>query len=145
MLNLLSVDDAARALHLAVHARGSGLYNIPGRDTLPLSRVIALAGRADVAVPGPLLEPLYRLRHLVTGFSFRYDLNAHRFHFTGLLDGEVAARELGYRPATAIAWSACAANRSLSRGTATSWPAAAYWPARRWRRALRGAPAARTD
>jgi UDP-glucose 4-epimerase len=104
MLNLLDVEDAARAIVLALHARQTGIYNIPGCDTLPLSAVIARMHRQGVPLPGPLLEPLYQLRRFVTGRSFRYALNAQRLHFTGLLDGSRAARELGYRPTTAIRW-----------------------------------------
>jgi UDP-glucose 4-epimerase len=102
MLNLLTVEDAVRALSLAIAARGSGLYNVPGFDTLPLSRLVALGGCLSLPLPGPLLSPLYRLRTAVTGHEFRYDMNAGRFHFTGVLDGAHAREELGYEPATSI-------------------------------------------
>jgi UDP-glucose 4-epimerase len=102
MINLLSVEDAARATSLAVRARRAGVFNIPGVDTLPLSALIARLGRWNVPVPGPLLYPLYGLRRLVTKWSFRYELNAARLHFTGLLDGSRAAAELGYRPIAAL-------------------------------------------
>jgi UDP-glucose 4-epimerase len=36
VLNLLSLDDAARAFALAVESDGGGVFNIPGADTLPL-------------------------------------------------------------------------------------------------------------
>jgi UDP-glucose 4-epimerase len=102
MINLVSIEDAARATALAIAARRPGIYNIPGGDTLPLSAMMAQMKRWNVPVPGPLLDPLYGLRRLVTGRAFRYQLNASRLHFSGLLDGSRAAAELGYRPTAAV-------------------------------------------
>jgi hypothetical protein len=80
------------------------VFNIPGFDTLPLSRLIARAGRRDIPVPGPLLAPLYRLRTRTVGTEFRYDLNTRRFHFGGILDGSRARAALGYEPHHASAY-----------------------------------------
>jgi UDP-glucose 4-epimerase len=98
MLNVLSLDDAASAIVLAATRSGQGVYNIAGADTLPLSRLIACAGRRNIPVPGPLLDPLYRLRTRVLDLEFRYDLNFRRFHFGGIIDDTRARRELGFRP-----------------------------------------------
>lgn len=104
MLNVLSLPDAARALHLAVGSHGCGVFNIPGWDTVPLSQAIRMSGRADVPVPGVLLAPLYRWRARLRHTDFRYDLNRWRFHFSGLLDGDRARRVLGYRPTIGVSW-----------------------------------------
>jgi UDP-glucose 4-epimerase len=104
MVNVLSLDDATAAVRLALRARDGGVFNIPGADTLPLSRIAARWGRIDLPVPGPLLAPLYRLRTRVVGLDFRYDLNARRFHFGGMLDGRRARERLGYRPSQPIDW-----------------------------------------
>jgi len=104
MLNLLSVDDAARALHLALQLGANGVFNVPGGDTLPLSRAIECCGRRQVPVPGPLVGWLYGARGH-RGGEFRYDLNADRFHHTALLDGARAEAELSYRPEQRIDWS----------------------------------------
>ena len=72
IVNLLSVPDAVAAFTGALHARATGVFNIPGFDTLPLSRAIVEAGRADSPVPGPMLAPLYGLRRWIAGFEFRY-------------------------------------------------------------------------
>ena len=104
MLNLLSLGDAIRSLRLALACECEGIFNIPGADTLPLSRLIALAGRRQVPLPEPLLGPLYRLRTATLGSDFRYDLNSWRFHFSGVLDGRRAAAGLDYRPATRLDW-----------------------------------------
>ena len=104
MLNLLSIEDAARAFGAALEAPAIGVFNIPGYDTLPLSRVIAESVRLAVAVPERLMSPLYRLRHAVTDFEFRYDVNARRFHYGGVLDGRRAREAFGYVPRTPVQW-----------------------------------------
>ncbi len=104
MLNLLSIEDAVAALQRALHSSAQGVINIPGCDTLPLSRVIEKHRRVDVALPGPLLPPLYRLRALVRGRDFRYQLNQARFHFGGVPDGDRAVEVLGYQPQHPLRW-----------------------------------------
>lgn len=104
IINVLAVDDAAAALVLAARSPATGVFNIPGADTLPLSRAISESHRADLPVPGGLMAPLYRLRRAVAGFEFRYDLNVRRFHFGGVLDGARARRELGYVPHAHVRW-----------------------------------------
>jgi UDP-glucose 4-epimerase len=104
MLNVLALDDAADAFVRAARSHATGVFNIPGSDTLPLSAAIENSWRADVPVPGPLLSPLYGLRRWLAGFEFRYDMNLPRFHFGGVLDGSRARRELGYVPHTSVRW-----------------------------------------
>ncbi len=104
MLNVLSLEDAVAAIAAAARSRHIGVFNVPGVDTLPLSRAIAETGRLDVPVPGPLLGPLYGLRRWASGFEFRYDLNLRRFHFGGIIDGTRARRLLGYAPGHPVRW-----------------------------------------
>lgn len=104
MVNVLSLPDACNAVALALRSHARGVFNIPGRDTLPLSRIILEAQRADVPVPGPLIAPLYRLRRRVAGFDFRYEMNLRRFHFGGVLDGTRARDVLGYAPVGPVQW-----------------------------------------
>jgi UDP-glucose 4-epimerase len=106
MINVLSIEDAVVAIRRALAADPHGVFNIPGADTLPLSRLIAQWGRRDVPVPGPLLTPLYWLRSRATGLEFRYDLNVRRFHLGGILDGRLARAALGYEPCHPIAGAA---------------------------------------
>lgn len=106
MLNLLSVDDAVRAMGLAATHKANGIYNIVGLDTLPLSRAARLCEQPNLAVPGPLLTPLYSLRRRLGLGDFRYDMNRGRLHFSGLLDGTRAAAELGYKPQAHVEWRA---------------------------------------
>ncbi len=104
MLNVLSLDDAAAAISAALRSPAIGVFNVPGRDTLPLSAAIEESGRADLPVPGPLLAPLYGLRRWLAGFEFRYGMNVRRFHFGGVLDGARARAELGFVPRTSVTW-----------------------------------------
>jgi UDP-glucose 4-epimerase len=114
MLNVLSIEDAIAALTLAAASDARGVFNVPGFDTLPLSRLVERWGRHDVPLPGPLLAPLYWLRTRTVGFEFRYDLNTGRFHAGGVLDGARARAALGYVPAHPIA--RLAAHADAARG-----------------------------
>jgi UDP-glucose 4-epimerase len=104
MLDVLSLDDAAAAFVAAARHSQSGVFNIPGADRLPLSHAIAESLRLDIAVPGPMMSPLYRLRRMVAGFDFRYDLNVRRFHLGGILDGRRAREGFGYVPRVPATW-----------------------------------------
>lgn len=106
MLQLMAPKDAVHALHLAIGSDAQGVFNIPGKDVLPLSRAIDEAGRKAIAVPGPLLTPLYGARRFALGTQFRYGLNAWRFHFGGILDGRRAKEVLGYEPTHWVTWGA---------------------------------------
>lgn len=128
MLNLLSLRDMAHALACAVRARAQGIYNIPGRDTLPLSAAIERWGRLSIPTPGPLMAPLYRARARIEGSEFRYDMNHWRFHLNGVLSGKRAREALDYEPRDGIEWPVGGALPSVSPrknawnvSTASSW------------------------
>ncbi|MFN7953125.1 MAG: NAD-dependent epimerase/dehydratase family protein [bacterium] len=104
MLNLVSTADLVLGLALALETQAQGVFNLPGADTLPLSKAIQLAGRRGIPAPGLVLAPLYALRSRIIGTDFRYDLNRWRFHFSGVLDGRRAKAELSYVPTHPIDW-----------------------------------------
>jgi UDP-glucose 4-epimerase len=104
MINVISVEDVARALRMAALTDAQGIFCIPGADTLPLSDVIRRFGRRGVPMPGPLMRPLYGLRQLTVGGEFRYDINRGRLHFSGSLDGRRAKEVLGYEPRAPLRW-----------------------------------------
>lgn len=104
MINVISIADLVQALCLAVHGDAQGVFNIAGADTLPLSALVRATHRQGIPVPGPLLSPLYRLRQLTLGTAFRYDLNAYRFHFSGVPDDRRAREVLGYVPRVPVDW-----------------------------------------
>ena len=115
MLNLLSVEDAARAVTLAARSEAVGIFNVPGRDVLPLSELIHCTGRIGLAVPGPALGPLYAARAVLTSGRFRYALDERRFHYSGVLDGRRARAAFGYVPEHAIDFAALFRTRSTGR------------------------------
>ncbi|MFK7985948.1 MAG: NAD-dependent epimerase/dehydratase family protein [Sandaracinaceae bacterium] len=111
MIQVLSLEDAARVLALAIGSDREGVFNAAGLDVLPLSRAIQLSGQTEVPVPGPLLGPLYAARSMTRGTEFQYGLNKARFHFSGVLDGRRAADELGYTPENPVEWASVAPSR----------------------------------
>ncbi|MFW6197925.1 MAG: NAD-dependent epimerase/dehydratase family protein [Myxococcota bacterium] len=102
MMHVMSVADAVRAVRLALVSQARGVFNVPGKDILPLSEIVARVGRRGIAVPAPVLAPLYGLRGGILGTDFRYGLNHMRFHFSGVLDGRRAGKELGYEPRVSV-------------------------------------------
>lgn len=111
MVMLLSIEDAVDAFVRAIFSDAIGVLNVPGADVLPISRVIELAHRRGIAVPGPLMGPLYALRGAVRGTEFSYRINRGRFHFSGVLDGQHAREALGYEPRHPIDWTQVRAAR----------------------------------
>jgi UDP-glucose 4-epimerase len=96
---LVSDKDLARAVQAAVHAKHSGIYNIAGREAIPLSLLARWTGRASVPVPGPLLDWISRGARLV-GSSTPLDARCRRYGFT--LDTRRAETALGFRPSARI-------------------------------------------
>jgi hypothetical protein len=97
MVNLITEEDRAHALALAMHSDAPGIFNIPGADTLPLSHALAFA------VPLPFL---FRLR------------------FGGILDGTLARDELGYMACHLLKRASCARKPAVTARFAISAPAA---------------------
>lgn len=102
MLNVLSLADAVHALRLAVLSDAIGIFNIPGKDSLPLSELIHRAGQIGVALPGFILAPLYELRARLTGLQFDYESHRLRFHRGCILEGSKAREHLGYSPQVSV-------------------------------------------
>ncbi len=98
IINVISEADLGRALRLAAQSDAEGVFNIPGKDTLPLSKLIERYDCREIPMPGPVLRPLYALRRSLLGRDFDYGINVQRWHFGGVLDGRRAAERLGYRP-----------------------------------------------
>jgi UDP-glucose 4-epimerase len=59
MLQLVHEDDVLDAFEKAVRGRHPGVYNVVGREAMPISRLLRLAARRPLPLPAPLV---YRLR-----------------------------------------------------------------------------------
>ncbi len=108
MMNLLSMADAVHALELATRVkRGTiGVFNVPGKDTLPLAESIRKWGKPQIPTPGMVLTPIYRVRRRLRGHDFSYGMNRRRFHYASVLEGSRAHEVLGYLPEHPIDWPA---------------------------------------
>jgi nucleoside-diphosphate-sugar epimerase len=88
---LVSDKDVARAVRAALHARGPGIYNIAGSESVPLSVLARWTGRACLPLPGPLLRFAGVAAHMAPHLRYGFTLDTRR-----------AERELGFRPANRI-------------------------------------------
>ncbi len=87
--------DAARALHLALHSRSVGTFNIVGDGVLPLSTLIRRSGARAVPMPGPLLRSMITVLEAMGMASVPEALHDF-FKFSWLADGRRAMQELGF-------------------------------------------------
>jgi UDP-glucose 4-epimerase len=114
---LVSDKDVAGAVQAAVQSPDSGIYNVSGREVVPLSVLARWTRRSSVPIPGPVLGWVGTARRLLGGED-RGDLGPHLCHgFT--LDTGRAERELHFRPSSRIGL-ARAGDGSLRLETASS-------------------------
>ncbi len=99
---VISDKDVARAIQAALHARRSGIYNVAGRESVPMSMLARWTGHAAWPVPHPLLGWAAGAARLLGArrAPLPFDGPALRFGFT--LDTRRAERDLGFRPADRI-------------------------------------------
>lgn len=105
LLQFLHEDDLLRAVELALESGVQGAVNLAGGEALPVSTLLALAGRSRVALPVPLLYRWVALDWLRrTGDSPAAFYDALRYLWT--LDTRRAREELGFEPeyTTLEAW-----------------------------------------
>jgi len=96
-IQLLHEDDALEALVAAVRRPERGAVNVAARGTIGLARMIRLAGRPSLPIPGPLFGP-------VTGAARRLGVGSYSDDFRRLLrygravDTARLEERLGHRP-----------------------------------------------
>jgi UDP-glucose 4-epimerase len=88
LFQLMHEDDAARAILCAVDSDLRGTFNVVGPDPLPLSRVIHLAGRKNVALPEPMLPWVFGRM----GFSALPRGAVNHLKFPVVVDGQAFQR-----------------------------------------------------
>jgi UDP-glucose 4-epimerase len=97
MVQLIHVDDACRAMALALQPGVRGVYNVTGPGEVPLSAVLGELGRRPVPVPHFLVRPLLRRAFEARLTSFPPEEVDH-LQYLCAVDGSRAARDLGYAP-----------------------------------------------
>ena len=99
---LVSDEDVALAVQRSVHSHRAGVYNVAGRETLPLSALTRFSGHSSVSVPRGLLGLTSRVSGLVAGGWRRISLDGPEQRFGFTLDTRCAERDLGFRPSQRI-------------------------------------------
>jgi nucleoside-diphosphate-sugar epimerase len=98
---IVADGDLAKAVRAALGVRARGVFNVAGRECLPLSALERWSGRGARTVPGPLLRGARTaLGWLGAGSAAGYDDPALRYGFS--LDTRRAEEKLGFRPAWRI-------------------------------------------
>jgi UDP-glucose 4-epimerase len=98
MVNLIDVKDVIGAVRQAIERKVSGVFNITGRDTAPLSVFSRQSGSRVIALPSPLIGAANAIQRSLGATTYDYRVDRSRLHFAALLDGAKALRELGYEP-----------------------------------------------
>jgi UDP-glucose 4-epimerase len=97
MVQLIHVEDVARAMIEALRPEAKGVYNVVGPGEVPLSAVMKELGRSPIPVPHPIARPLLKA-------MFRYRLadfpppEIDHIQFLCAVDGARWSSELGWKP-----------------------------------------------
>ncbi len=97
IVQLIHVDDAARAMIDALRPEAKGVYNVVGPGEVPLSSIFRELGRTVLPVPHPVARPLLEL-------LFKYHLASFpppeldHIQFLCAVDGSRWAKDLGWKP-----------------------------------------------
>lgn len=100
--SLISDKDLVRAIRLAMHRRRRGVFNVAGRESVPLSVLARWTGGHAWPVPGPLLSGASAAARLAGGPPWPHRIDGPHLRYGFTLDTRRAERELGYRPAYRI-------------------------------------------
>jgi nucleoside-diphosphate-sugar epimerase len=95
---LVADQDVARAARLALRRRARGIYNIAGREQLPLSVLAGWSGNTSLPLPGPLLRGLAGAAHALGAEGLHGGLSGAHLRYGFTLDTTRAESELGFRP-----------------------------------------------
>jgi len=97
IVQLIHVEDAARALVQALKPTLKGVYNVVGPGEVPLSSALRELGRTPIPVPHPLARPML-------GMLFKYRLanfpppELDHIQFLCNVDGSRWRNEVGWKP-----------------------------------------------
>jgi len=95
---LVSDNDLANAVHLAIHGKADGIFNIAGKELVPVSILAAWTGDPTIPIPGGLMEVASRVAGLFGAHDLESSLAGAHLRYGFSLDTGRAARELGFEP-----------------------------------------------
>lgn len=95
---VIADKDVARAVQAALASDAAGVFNIAGRETLPLSVLGRWTRRPCLPVPGPLLAAAAGVAARVGGPRLHDALAGAHLCYGMSLDVRHAARRLGFEP-----------------------------------------------
>jgi hypothetical protein len=95
---VIADKDVALAVRAALHAGVAGVFNVAGRETLPLSVLGRWTRRPCVPVPGVLLEAVSAAAARVGNERVRDAFGGPHLRYGMSLDTRRAERELGFVP-----------------------------------------------
>jgi nucleoside-diphosphate-sugar epimerase len=98
MCPLVADKDVARAAHMAVRAARTGIFNIAGQETVPLSVLSQWIGAPSVPLPGQLLKIASRALDLFGASESRAAIDPPRLRYGFSLDTGRAQTQLGFQP-----------------------------------------------
>jgi UDP-glucose 4-epimerase len=98
MVQILHVEDAARAMVEALKPGLKGVYNVVGPGEVPLSAIFKELGARPISVPHPVARPLLSTLFRYRLASFPPEELDH-IQFLCAVDGARWAKEAGWRPA----------------------------------------------
>jgi nucleoside-diphosphate-sugar epimerase len=94
---VIADKDVARAVAAALAGDAQGIFNLAGRELVPLSTLGRWTGRRCVPVPGPLLRAI-DIGAARLGRARRAELDGDHLRYGMSLDTRRAARTLGFAP-----------------------------------------------
>jgi len=98
MIQLIHVEDAARAMIEALRPEPKGVYNVVGPGEVPLSAVMRELGRAPIPVPHPVARGALNLlfRYRIANFPAP---ELDHLQYLCAVDGSRWVKEIGWKPA----------------------------------------------
>jgi len=98
MCALICDKDVAKAVQAALHSQRSGVFNVAGHESVPLSVLGDWTGRPGVPLPGPALALLSTAAGWIGHDRWRSTLVGTELRYGFTLDTRRAEAELGFRP-----------------------------------------------
>ncbi len=101
MVQLIHVEDAARAMIEALRPEARGVYNVVGPGEVPLTSVLRELGHSPIPVPHPLART-------VLGFMFKYRLaefpppELDHIQFLCAVDGSRWVKDVDWKPRSSM-------------------------------------------